>query len=86
MGRNTSTNDDDGIGAVYNDKFAQEGFEAWAINGVKGIFSSSAGFLFYSVTPTVEETMFKEECHRIGALGMCPCKGHFREESVESAE
>ena len=86
MGRNTSTHANDGIGAGYNTKFAQEGFEAWASNGVKGVFSSSAGFLFYYAACAIEGTMFKEESHRIGTLGVCPCKCHFREELVKSRE
>ena len=86
MGRNTSTHANDGIGAGCNKKFAQEGFEAWASNGVKGVFSSSASFLFYSVACAIKGTMFKEESHRIGTLGICPCKCHFREESVKSTE
>ena len=86
MGWNTSTHADDRIGARCNKKFSQKGFEAWASNGVKEVFSSSASFLFYSVARAIKGTMFQEESYWIGTLGVCPCKCHFREESVRSME
>ena len=86
MEQNTSTHADDGIGARCNKKFAQEGFEAWASNGVKGVFLSSANFLFYSVVCAIKGTMFQEESCQINTLGVCPCECHFREEPLKSTE
>ena len=86
MGRNASAHSDDRIGAGCNEKFTQDGFEAWAGNEVEGVFLSPAGFLFYCVARADEGSMIKAEGHQIYILGVCPCKGHFREESVKSAE
>ena len=64
MGWNTSTYANDGIGAGCNEKFAQEGFEASASNGVKGVFCRLLASFFILL-----RVLLKNPCSRKNAIG-----------------